>query len=327
MAILIDPPAWPAHGTLFSHLVSDSDYEELHVFARLLGVPRRAFDLDHYDVPASLYGQAVEQGARPVLARDIVAALRGSGLRVRQIEREAVHPLRRRQYLLAEWSGLGKTLGVAARESSSRDWQRLGDELVARWNEPHRSYHDERHLEDVLLALDQLSLRGERLSPETLLAAWFHDAVYRGAAGSDEQDSARLAVEQLSAFELAPGLVRQVGEYIVATVPAGSAGEDRARRSASPAGHEQLLDADLSIFAASPSRYLHYTQSVRTEYAHVPDEAFAAGRGAILAAYLEQPAIYRTRTAQQLWERRARANVQRELAALRGASGEGAARG
>ena len=38
MAILIDPPAWPAHGTLWSHLVSDSDYDELHAFAALLGL-------------------------------------------------------------------------------------------------------------------------------------------------------------------------------------------------------------------------------------------------------------------------------------------------
>ncbi|MGO2004190.1 DUF4031 domain-containing protein, partial [Arthrobacter rhombi] len=33
MAILIDPPLWPAHGTVFSHLVSDVSVEELHAFA------------------------------------------------------------------------------------------------------------------------------------------------------------------------------------------------------------------------------------------------------------------------------------------------------
>ena len=34
MTVLIDPPAWPAHGTVFSHLVSDASLEELHAFAR-----------------------------------------------------------------------------------------------------------------------------------------------------------------------------------------------------------------------------------------------------------------------------------------------------
>ena len=52
MSVLIDPPTWPARGRLWSHLVSDSSYEELHAFARRCGVPERGFDRDHYDVPA-----------------------------------------------------------------------------------------------------------------------------------------------------------------------------------------------------------------------------------------------------------------------------------
>ena len=102
MAILIDPPAWPAHGTLWSHLVSDSDYDELHAFAALLGVPRRGFDLDHYDVPASLHARAVALGAREVTAKDVVFSLRTAELRVRGVERDAARPVRRRQYLVAE---------------------------------------------------------------------------------------------------------------------------------------------------------------------------------------------------------------------------------
>jgi len=43
MAVLIDPPRWPAHGTSFSHLVSDDSLEELLVFADAAGVPFRAF--------------------------------------------------------------------------------------------------------------------------------------------------------------------------------------------------------------------------------------------------------------------------------------------
>ena len=30
MAILIDPPRWPAHGRLWSHLISDASLDELH---------------------------------------------------------------------------------------------------------------------------------------------------------------------------------------------------------------------------------------------------------------------------------------------------------
>ena len=51
MAILIDEPRWPAHGRRWAHLVSDSDLDELHRFARAAVIRERAFDLDHYDVP------------------------------------------------------------------------------------------------------------------------------------------------------------------------------------------------------------------------------------------------------------------------------------
>ncbi len=82
MSVLIDRPNWPGpRGLLWSHLVSDHSYEELHEFARLLGVPERAFDRDHYDVPETVYDQAVLLGAEPVSSHELVLRLRASGLR------------------------------------------------------------------------------------------------------------------------------------------------------------------------------------------------------------------------------------------------------
>lgn len=79
--LYIDPPAWPARGRLWSHLVSDVSYAELHAFAELLGAPRRAFDRDHYDLPAERFAHAVRLGARVVTSREIVTVLHRSGLR------------------------------------------------------------------------------------------------------------------------------------------------------------------------------------------------------------------------------------------------------
>ncbi|WP_037574914.1 DUF4031 domain-containing protein [Phaeacidiphilus oryzae] len=79
--ILIDPPDWPGHGRYWSHLVSDVSFEELHVFARRLGVPPRAFERDHYDVPADLYQRAVRAGASAVPSRVLVARITAAGLR------------------------------------------------------------------------------------------------------------------------------------------------------------------------------------------------------------------------------------------------------
>jgi hypothetical protein len=82
--ILIDPPNVPSRGRLWSHVASDTSYEELHAFAASLGVPTRGFDRDHYDVPAEFYDAAVAAGAVPVRSRELVAALLSAGLRHRK---------------------------------------------------------------------------------------------------------------------------------------------------------------------------------------------------------------------------------------------------
>jgi hypothetical protein len=82
VAILIDPPTWPGHGRVWSHLISDVSYDELHAFAAGLGVPARGFDRDHYDVPSTLYEAAVAAGAVPVASRELVRRLTAAGLRV-----------------------------------------------------------------------------------------------------------------------------------------------------------------------------------------------------------------------------------------------------
>ncbi|MFI9721369.1 DUF4031 domain-containing protein [Streptomyces sp. NPDC052396] len=81
MALYIDPPVWPGHGRMWSHLISDQSFEELHAFAARLGAPARAFDRDHYDVPADAYPDAVRLGAVEAGSRELVRLLRQAGLR------------------------------------------------------------------------------------------------------------------------------------------------------------------------------------------------------------------------------------------------------
>jgi hypothetical protein len=81
VAVLIDPPMWAHRGWLWSHLVSDSSYEELHEFAARLGIPTRGFQGDHYDVPAHLHAHAVALGAEPVPGGVLVRRLIAAGLK------------------------------------------------------------------------------------------------------------------------------------------------------------------------------------------------------------------------------------------------------
>ena len=64
--------------------MSDESYEELHAFAERLGIPRRAFQGDHYDILEDHRSRAIELGATPVSSRELVRRLIESGLRLRK---------------------------------------------------------------------------------------------------------------------------------------------------------------------------------------------------------------------------------------------------
>jgi len=81
MGLLVDAAIWPLGGRMFCHLVSDESLEELHLFASRIGLPRRAFHGDHYDLPAEWRARAIEAGAEPVDPRVLVRRLRDAGLR------------------------------------------------------------------------------------------------------------------------------------------------------------------------------------------------------------------------------------------------------
>ena len=112
MSVLIDPPRWPAHGRLFSHLVSDTSLAELHTLARAVGLSERAFEGDHYDVPEERYAACVAAGALPVSGTELARRLRDSGLRFRK--RRGERPLARVENGLSAVTAAPHTLDVIA---------------------------------------------------------------------------------------------------------------------------------------------------------------------------------------------------------------------
>ena len=294
MTVLIDPPAWPAHGTVFSHLVSDASLEELHAFARAAGLSERAFDRDHYDVPAHRRAELVARGAVPVTGRELVRRLAASGLRVPARSRAE----KRDVVLARRWARLFE--GTAASPDAVTT---AGRDLLARWAEPHRHYHDPAHLLAVLESVDLLERAGAKAGPDpraVRLAAWFHDAVYVGdptaPAGQGEADSAALARDVLTDPRLAvpADVVDEVARLVLLT-----AAHDPAPHDAAGA---VLSDADLEVLGRSPEAYARYVAAVRRDYAHVSDADWARGRGAVLDALLDAERLYRTAPGRARWE-------------------------
>jgi len=80
--VLVDPlreyPDARLRFTHWCHMVSDVDFDELHAFAAQLGIPRRGFQGDHYDLPAHVRGRAVELGALEVATGELVLRMAGA---------------------------------------------------------------------------------------------------------------------------------------------------------------------------------------------------------------------------------------------------------
>lgn len=313
MSIFIDPPVWPAHGTVFSHLISDMSLAELHDFAAKNGISPRAFDADHYDVPAYRYEGLVRAGAREVSGSQLTRILTGSGLRVPLRER----PNKIRPRLMRAWDSLlpGHTA--------------LGEDLLERYEQPHRKYHTSVHLSEMLTALKTLYKRHHTATPRAvLLAAWFHDAVYEANPGEDEAASADLARTALTPLASTGSLtnreVTAIAHLIELTASHQLADgiEEYTSGALTRADAAFFLDADLAILAADSPRYTRYVAGVRAEYAHYAPDAFTRGRAAILQGFLNRTAIYASDTAHLLWDAPARLNLRTELEGYRAALSE-----
>ena len=301
MTVFIDPPAWPAHGTLFSHLVSDGSLQELRLFARAAGVPDRAFDLDHYDVPAERYDALMAAGAVPADGGELARRLAASGLRVSGAERNRA----KRAALLTRWDALWADPGLA---------RKAGEELVDRWREPHRVYHTTLHLAVALDALDSVTV-DTRISERALwharLALWFHDAVHDGVAQQDEERSAALVPELLGPLAgsgVSTTDLDEVARLVMVTADHDPAPDDVVGGLVS--------DADLAVLGGTPAVYTRYTRQVRAEYCDVPDPLFRAGRSEVLRTLLSSGPLFRTAPGAARWQAAAEANLRTELATL-----------
>jgi len=201
------------------------------------------------------------------------------------------------------------------RDRWQRLWQALGasdtgdalfEDLVSRYQEPQRHYHTLEHLSHCLAQLD--ALRACAADPALAeLALWFHDAVYDPARDDNEPASAALARTEALATGLAAATAGRLHALVLAT-----------RHESTPADRDEavVVDADLAILGAPPARFDRYQRQVREEYAWVPEPVYRNTRRALLLRLLQRPALFHTPAFVERYEARARANLERAIAAL-----------
>lgn len=185
-------------------------------------------------------------------------------------------------------------------------WEQLGlpapaslPALLARYREPQRHYHTLQHLEECFAAFDLLRSQAARPG-EIELALWFHDAMYDPTRRDNEALSAALAVACLRDAGASASVIGQIESMILATRQ-HDAGDD--------GDCAILLDVDLAILGAAPARFAEYERQIRTEYAHVADDADRVGRGQVLAGFLARPRLYLTDSFYERYDQQARRNL------------------
>jgi len=187
----------------------------------------------------------------------------------------------------------------------------LFEQLEVLYAQPDRHYHNRKHVEECLEALDQHMRLAERPA-EVELAIWFHDAVYDSRKADNEERSAELAATVLTTLAVAHDSVRRIGSMILATKAHLASGPDA----------QLLLDIDLGILGQPPDVFAGYDESIRREYAWVPEDRYRAGRISVLRGFLDRPRIYATEPFRNLYENQARINLEARLSRLEMMSGD-----
>ncbi len=72
MTVYVDTMQAPFKGMLMCHMIADSE-EELHAMAAAIGMQRKWYQGDHYDISMERKQLAIEKGAREIGRRELAA--------------------------------------------------------------------------------------------------------------------------------------------------------------------------------------------------------------------------------------------------------------
>ncbi len=176
------------------------------------------------------------------------------------------------------------------------------NDLVKRYPEPQRAYHNLQHIAECLAELDDCDA-----DTATEMAIWFHDAVYDSTKGNNEERSAELAAKVLKKAKIDARFIQRV-ELLVMATKHGHQRETKATAT--------IIGADLAILGQPRQRFDEYDAAIRKEYAWVPADKYRSGRAAVLNKFLQRRYIYTSEHFRAKYEKKARANLARAIKRL-----------
>ncbi|HYI78647.1 MAG TPA: hypothetical protein VEW65_13585, partial [Chryseolinea sp.] len=135
------------------------------------------------------------------------------------------------------------------------------DELLQRYSERSRYYHNLNHLYHLLLQILPLGSQLDDMDA-VLFALYYHDVVYRVMRRGNEERSAKLASSRLKVLGLEDSRIDRCKNHILAT---------KSHEMSHDTDTNFFTDADLSILGKDWLTYKTYTEAIRREYAIYPN--------------------------------------------------------
>jgi predicted metal-dependent HD superfamily phosphohydrolase len=179
------------------------------------------------------------------------------------------------------------------------------DNLIKRYNENHRRYHNIKHLVFCLRQLDLAASFIEDIDAIEM-ALWFHDVVFEPIGKDNEERSASL-FKLVTKGYFAPDFVDTVSEIIVATKHNDIHTENN---------KAYMLDIDLSSIGLPWAHFFQDCADLRAEVSGISDIRFYSKKLLFLRALIDRPRIYLTDFFFARYEGKARGNILRYISWL-----------
>lgn len=190
-------------------------------------------------------------------------------------------------------------IGFEANEVQ-RNWQ----DLENAYSKKSRHYHNLTHIADMVECYETY-LQKLEFPNEVLYAIFYHDYIYNSSKKDNELKSAEYAVKILPKDSI---LNKQlVYDMICAT---------QLHQHNTIEDINWLIDFDLKILSRDWENYQVYFELIRKEYSIYPDFLYKPGRVKALKHFLENEFIFQTGEFRNLYEEKARENIEKEITLL-----------
>lgn len=184
----------------------------------------------------------------------------------------------------------------------------LWQTIQKKYTSKNRYYHNLIHINSMLnLAIEN---KEQIINyDETLFAIWFHDIIYKSTSKKNEEKSADFAKSTLKEISKGEIDIDEVYQLIISTKKHQILLKENNDNAF-------LLDFDLSILGSDWNIYQTYIQNIRKEYKIYPDFLYNPARKKVLESFLNRNQLFFTEKYQNLFEKIARQNLEKEIKLL-----------